>query len=267
MLESERHRLIVKRVEERSIATTAELVELLGASEATVRRDIAALALNGEIRRVRGGAEALRPRPETHLAGAPFALRRGTMAEAKRAIAHRAAALVEPGSSVILNNGTTTLQMVEFLAAKNLDIMTNSFPIAAGLAATGRHRLTLPGGRIFREQGIILSPFDNDVIANFWARQLFTGCYGINPFGLMEADSLIAQSEVKLFERAEEIIVVADSRKLKQRSSMIVAPLSKLRLLVTDDGAEEEDLARLRAAGLEVLIAPAGKRNEASQVA
>ncbi|WP_088562749.1 DeoR/GlpR family DNA-binding transcription regulator [Arboricoccus pini] len=267
MLERERHRLILKFVEERAVASVADLVELLGASEATVRRDINALALRHEVRRVRGGAEALRPRPQTQLAGAPFALRRGKAPSEKRVIARMAASLVEPGSSVILNNGTTTLQMVDFLQDKDLDILTNSFPIAAGLMSQGRHRVTLPGGRVFREQGIILSPFENDVVSNFWAGQLFTGCYGLNPFGLIEADPLIAQSEVKLFERAERIIVLADSSKLGQRASMIVAPLAKIDLLITDEGATEEDLTRLRKAGLEVVIANTKSERDASLVA
>ncbi|WGF88446.1 DeoR/GlpR family DNA-binding transcription regulator [Marinivivus vitaminiproducens] len=257
MLERERHRLILKAVEERGVCATGDLVDLLGASEATVRRDIAAMAARGEVRRVRGGVEALRPKPQLQLAGAPFEVRRKARVQQKRAIARAAAALIEPNESIILNTGTTTLHMVEFLADKNLDILTNSFPIAAQLIGHGRNRVTLPGGTVYREQGIILSPFDNDVIGNFWAKRLFTGCYGINGFGMMEADPLIAQAEVKLLERADQIVVLADSRKLEQRSSMIVAPLERIAALITDDGADEAALQPLRAAGVEIVIADA----------
>ncbi len=67
VLERERHRIIRNLVEDRSVVSVTELVELLVASEATIRRDIAAMADRGELRRVRGGAEALRPRHQAHL--------------------------------------------------------------------------------------------------------------------------------------------------------------------------------------------------------
>jgi DeoR family ulaG and ulaABCDEF operon transcriptional repressor len=178
-----------------------------------------------------------------------------------------AASLIEPGSSIIINGGTTTWRLVEFLREADLDILTNSFPIAADLLATGRNRITLPGGTIYREQSIVLSPFDNDTIKNFWGSVLFTGCHGINRFGMMEADPLIVQAETKLLERAERLIILADSRKLRQRSSMIVAPLERISLLITDAGARDDELQALRSAGLEVMVAEADAETMLGDVA
>jgi DeoR family transcriptional regulator, ulaG and ulaABCDEF operon transcriptional repressor len=256
MLERERHRLILKLVEERSIVSVGDLVELLDASEATIRRDISALADRGEVRRVRGGAEALRPRHYAHLTGVPFSVNAEVCVAEKRAIARAAARLVEPGDGVIINAGTTTWRLVEFFKDVELDILTNSFPIAADLLATSRSRITVPGGTIYREHNIILSPFEGDAIEHFAARILFTGAYGIGPAGWMETDPLVVQGERKLLQRAERIVVMADARKLRSRSSMAVAPLSRIAVVVTDDGAQEEDLAPLRRAGLEVIVAP-----------
>jgi len=104
----------------------------------------------------------------------------------KRAIARAAAELIAPGESIIINGGTTTFALVEFLENSDLDILTNSFPIAAKLFATSRNRITLPGGTLFREQNIVLSPFENDTIESFWGNKLFVGCYGLNRFGMME---------------------------------------------------------------------------------
>jgi DeoR family ulaG and ulaABCDEF operon transcriptional repressor len=256
MLEAERHRLILKLLQERSIISVSELVEIVGASDATIRRDVNALAGSGQLRRVRGGAEAVRPRHEAHLVGMPFALSREVSVPQKRAIARAAAALIEDGDSISINGGTTTYALVEFLAARELDILTNSIPIVTQLLATSRNRVCVPGGTIFREQNIVLSPFDNDSIASFSAQKLFTGCFGINRHGLMEADPLVAQAQTKLLKHADQVIVMADSRKLRQRSSIIVAPLGRISTLVTDDGAAEEDLKALRAAGVHVVIAP-----------
>jgi DeoR family transcriptional regulator, ulaG and ulaABCDEF operon transcriptional repressor len=253
MLEAERHRLILNLLRERSVASIQDLVDILDASEATVRRDINGLADAGRIRRIRGGAEALTPHFETHLVGVPYALNLTMCAAQKRAIAQAAAALIEDGESILINGGTTTYGLVEFLADKSLDILTNSLPIVTQLMATSRNRITLPGGTIYREQNIVLSPYENDAIEHFWGKKLFTGCYGLNRFGLMEADPLIVQAELKLLKRCEEIIVLADSRKLRQRSAMVVTDLKRISTLITDRDATADELDPFRNVGIRVV--------------
>ena len=255
MLEAERQQLILKIVAERSFASVGDLVELLVASEATIRRDINALAERGELKRIRGGAEALRPRHHAHLVGLPFSMSKAIHVPQKRAIARAAAQLIGPGESIIINGGTTTFALVEYLADQELDILTNSFPIAAQLLATSRNRITLPGGTIYREQNIILSPFENDAIENFWGHRLFTGCYGVNRFGVMEADPLIVQAQRKLLKRSENVVVMADSSKLRRKSSMIVVALSNVTTLITDSGASPDELEAFRTQGIEVIVA------------
>jgi DeoR family ulaG and ulaABCDEF operon transcriptional repressor len=264
MLEAERHRVILKLVQERSVVSVTELVDLLDSSEATVRRDINALSESGQIRRVRGGAESLTPRHETHLAGMPFEMSRGIGAPQKRAIARCAAGLIQDGESIIINGGTTTYAMVEFLQNRSLDILTNSVPVITALVAGSRNRVVIPGGTIYREQNIVLSPFENDTIGHFWGQKLFIGCYGINRSGVMETDPLIVQAETKLLQRADEIVVLADSRKFAQRSSIIVAPLERVSTLITDWGATPEDLKIFRSAGIRVIIAQSHPEDEES---
>src|SRR5487761_1452470 len=128
MIEAERHRLIKKLVDERSIVSLSDLVEILCASEATVRRDISALAERGQINRIRGGAESLSPRHQVHLVGSPFKLSQGLAVAEKRAIGRAAAKLITPGDSLVVSGGTTTFAMVEFLPTEGLDILTNSVP-------------------------------------------------------------------------------------------------------------------------------------------
>jgi DeoR family ulaG and ulaABCDEF operon transcriptional repressor len=267
MLERERHSLILKLVEERSIVSVGDLLDLLGASEATIRRDINTLAERGEVKRIRGGAEAVRPRHQPHLVGMPFALSQDISVPQKRAIARVAAELITPGESIIINGGTTTFALVEFLADHDLDILTNSFPIAAKLLATSRNRITLPGGTIFREQNIVLSPFSNDTIENFWGNKLFTGCYGLNRFGIMEADPLVVQAQTKLLKRTEDVIVMADSSKLRQKSAMIVTGLDRISTIVTDDGAKPEELDVFKAAGIKVIVASVSSQDEFQKLA
>src|SRR5262245_551774 len=129
MRETERQRLIARLLQERSEVSIPDLVETIGASAATVRRDINAMAERGEIQRVRGGAESAMPRHQAHLAGMPFALSRGIRVAQKRAIARAAAAHINAGESIVINGGTTTFALVEFIADDDLDILTNSLPI------------------------------------------------------------------------------------------------------------------------------------------
>jgi DeoR/GlpR family transcriptional regulator of sugar metabolism len=267
MLEAERQKLILKIVQERSIVSISDLVEMLEASDATLRRDVNALAERGELRRIRGGAEAIRPRHEAHLVGRPFALSRGIHVPQKRAIARAAAALIQDGESIIISGGTTTFALTEFLRDRSLDVLTNSIAIVTELLATSRNRVTIPGGTVFREQNIILSPFENDTIRNFRAEKMFTGCFGVDRFGLMEADPLIAQSHARLLQRTEKLIVMADSSKLQQRSSMIVTGLDKVSTLITDDGATDEQLALFREASIEVIKAKVESEDEQQQLA
>jgi DeoR family ulaG and ulaABCDEF operon transcriptional repressor len=253
MLEAERHRMILKLLAERSVISVPQLVEMFGVSEATARRDVAALAEKGQLRRVWGGAESLTPRHEAHLAGRPFEMNLGIAAAEKSAIGRAAATLIEDGESIIINGGTTTYALAEHLLGRQLDILTHSLPIVTKLLASAHTRVTIPGGTLYREQNIVLSPYDDDAVGHFWAHKLFTGCYGLNRFGLMEADPLIVQAQLKLLGRAEELIVLADSRKLRQRSSMIVTALERINTLITDTGATEEELEPIRNAGIRLI--------------
>ncbi|MBN9061671.1 MAG: transcriptional regulator [Rhizobiales bacterium 65-9] len=267
MLERERHRLIVRLVNERAIVAIGDLVEMLDASEATIRRDIATLDRNGELRRVRGGAEALNPRFQPHLVGSPFLISREVQADQKRAIAAKAAELLDGCQSIVMNAGTTTFELARLMGDRDLDVLTNSFSIAAELFANSRCRVTVPGGAIYREHNIILSPFENDASANFAGEYIFTSCYGVSAAGLTETDPMIAQAARKLFNRAAKVVVLVDSRKLRLRSSMVIAPLEEIDILITDDGAAEEDMAAIRAADIEVRIAAVGEKGGLHKIA
>ncbi|KAA2315021.1 DeoR/GlpR transcriptional regulator [Pseudooceanicola sediminis] len=265
MHEKERHRIILSAVQDRPVVTVPELCALTGASEATIRRDIAALHVSKKLRRVRGGAEALHPTQFPGLAGRPFTLNETVRIAQKRAIARAAVELCEDGEPIIINGGTTTFQMVHPLASRRLQIFTNSFPIAEHLLKNSRNTILLSGGVVYREQNIILSPFENDVTRNFYARRMFMGAQGIGPLGLMEADPLLIQAEHKLIGQADELIVLADSTKFENRSSLVLCPLDRIQRLITDDGISDRAASMLEAAGVQLIVAtPSTTIQEAS---
>ena len=255
MHEIERQRIILGEVAEKPVVTVAELVALTGASEATIRRDIGALHVSGKLRRVRGGAEALHPPQVLGIAGRPFSVNEGVNIDKKRAIARAAVELCEDGDSIIINGGTTTFQMVHDLARRRMQILTNSFPIAEHLLRNSKNTITVPGGAIYREQNIILSPFENDVTRNFYARRMFMSARGISSLGVMEGDPLLIQAEQKLLNQADELVLLIDSSKFQNRSSLILCPLERVHTVITDADVSPRDVKTVEQAGIRLIVA------------
>ncbi|OUD08357.1 DeoR family transcriptional regulator [Marivivens niveibacter] len=256
MHETERHRVILSAVQDRPVVTVVDLCGLTGASEATIRRDIATLHETKKLRRVRGGAEALTPPQVVGLAGRPFSINETINIKQKQAIARAAVELCDDGDPIIINGGTTTFQMVHPLATRRVQVFTNSFPIAEHLLKNTKNTIMLSGGVIYREQNIVLSPFENDVTRNFYARRMFMGAQGIGPLGLMEADPLLIQAEQKLIGQADELVVLVDSSKFDQRSSLVLCGLDRIDTVITDEGITDKAAAMLDAAEVKLIVAP-----------
>ncbi|MFE3836977.1 DeoR/GlpR family DNA-binding transcription regulator [Pseudogemmobacter sonorensis] len=256
MHETERHRVILSAIQERPVVTVPDLCAMTGASEATVRRDIATLHVQKKLRRVRGGAEAISPPNFVGINARPFAVQESIRIAEKRAIARAAVDLCDDGDAIIINGGTTTFQMVHPLTTKRCQIFTNSFPIAEHLLNHSKNTVMLPAGAIYREQNIILSPFDEDGSRHFYARRMFMGCRGLGPLGLMEGDPLLVQAEQKLIGQADELIVLADSSKFHGRSSLLLCPLSRIHTVITDDRVEDRAARMIEAAEVKLIVAP-----------
>lgn len=259
MHEIDRHRVILSALQERSVVTVFELSTLTGSSEATVRRDISALDDSGKLRRVRGGAEAIAKKLFSALSGKTFSQNVTINIAQKQAIAAAAVEMCSNGESIIINGGTTTFQMVHPLASLQMQVFTNSFPIAEHLLENSKNTMLLSGGIIYREQNIILSPFENDVTCNFYAKRMFMGAQGVGQLGLMEQDPLLIQAEQKLIGQAEELVVLVDSSKFTRRSSLILCRLDRIDTLITDDGLDDKTAAMLEAAGITLKVVSVSK--------
>jgi DeoR family ulaG and ulaABCDEF operon transcriptional repressor len=172
---------------------------------------------------------------------------------AKQAIAGEAAKLVKDGDAIIVHGGSTCLLFAERLAHRNVRIFTNSMPLAATLSQHGSCHLTLSGGDLYREPGILFSAPDR--MPEFYASKFFIGAQAIGPSGAMESNPLIVREAGKLLARADEVVVLADSRKFGLRARYDLMGLSRIGTLITDDGASPEDLAMLEDAGVRVIVA------------
>ncbi|HWD66883.1 MAG TPA: DeoR/GlpR family DNA-binding transcription regulator, partial [Caulobacteraceae bacterium] len=232
------------------------LERLVEASPATIRRDLERLAGQGRLSRLRGGARlAEPPRGHTHLGGVPFHENIGRNPKAKSAIGRAAAGLCAPGEAVMIDGGSTTLQMCPHLAGLDLQVLTNSLHIVSALLPKPDTRILAPAGTVFRDQNIILSAECEDGMPCFHAPKLFMGAAAVGRRGVMRADILLVAVERRLIERADEIILLVDSSKFSLSSGHVVCGLESLETVVTDSGLTEADRELLTSAEIRVVIA------------
>lgn len=255
MANHERHKRILKLLSEAGEASVQELASWLGASPATLRRDIKLLDISHQLVRVHGGAQSLLP------GSRPAPLRSGEFerdlqlhVDRKHAIARQAAALCKDGDTVIINGGSTTYMMADFLAQKKLRILTNAFRTAQRLLETGDSEVILPGGTIYPQQNVILSPFEADVVRHYYADKLFTGVHGLSLLGAMEGDPVLVQSERRLMAQARQVVVLADSSKFTQRGGVFLCALECIACVITDSAAPDASVQMLERAGVQVQV-------------
>lgn len=263
MHSAERQKAILSLLEQNGgFIAFRKLEKQVDASPATLRRDLTRLADEGLIERVRGGARlpdyATRPAPadDQQLLGTPLRENVQLMPEEKAAIGRVAATLCTDGTSVMIDGGSTTLQMCQHLAGRGLQVFTNSLPIVSTLLRLGDTRILVPGGAVFREQNIILSAVGDDSMPRFHAPQLFMGATSIGPHGVMQPDVILVAAERQLIDRANELILLVDHTKFQGPSGNVVCGLDEVSVVVTDDGVEDKDVAMLETAGVRVVIAP-----------
>lgn len=247
MNNADRHGLIAKVVRDSGRATVQELAELTGASEMTIRRDLDTLAAQGVLERVRGGARTLLLRGE----GPPFALRAHEAVEAKRRIAAEICALLVDGESVLLDSGTTCLEVARLLRERPVTVMPLSLQAIHLLAETPDHAtLVVPGGQPRAAEGALTGPLTLASLAALRFDTAVIGCCGLTAAdGLTAYDLDDAAVKKAGIASARRVIAAADGSKLGHTAYAHVGPAALLHTLVTDTTAAAEEVTALEAGG------------------
>ncbi len=258
---AEREQAILDLLTRHRFITFRDLEREIEASPATLRRDLERLAAEGRITRMHGGARLVEERPgaapsnTSGLQGVPFHENIARHPAQKRVIGRAAAALCTAGEAVMIDGGSTTLQMCSHLDGLNLQVLTNSLHIVSALLTQPGTRVQVPGGTVFREQNIILSAGGDDLMPRFHAPKLFMGAAAVGPHGLMQPDIVLVASERRLIDRAEELVVLVDSSKFLGPSGNVVCDLQEIDVVVTDSAIERPHREMLLAAGVKIVIA------------
>ncbi|MCB5165399.1 DeoR/GlpR family DNA-binding transcription regulator [Streptomyces bambusae] len=266
-LAHQRRAFILAAVRRDGAVRVAELVEQLGVSDMTVRRDLDALARRGAVEKVYGGAVATGSAARGE--EPDFEAKSGLQEDAKAAIADAAAALVEPGSVVAVSAGTTAHAVAARLLAAgvpDLTIVTNSLPVAdlvrgaAREPGTGAPTLLLTGGSPTPSAALV-GPLADLVIGSLHADLLVLGAHGVSErAGLTTPNLAEAQTNRALVASARRTVVVADHSKWGVVGLSGFAALTEADWFVTDEALPETAREVLAEAVGELVVAPATTR-------
>jgi DeoR/GlpR family transcriptional regulator of sugar metabolism len=251
MLTDERRSLILERLGTQGRVLAADLTAELAVSADTIRRDLRELDDAGLLRRVHGGAL---PR---HGDASSFATRARRAPEAKASIARRAAAFVRDGQVVVLDGGTTTLELARALRDDlRASVITTSPPIALALADHPGLEVTVVGGTLRPNALVTVGAAAIETLSMIRADVVFLGVCGLHPeIGVTTEDLEERHVKAAMIEGAGEVVALADHDKLGTAMPIVVAPLRAVTHLVTDADGGDRALAPYRALGIEVLLA------------
>ncbi len=239
-------------VDARRAVRLEELSAALGVSQATVRRDLNALAAAGRLRRVHGGAVAADQRlDEPH-----FDVKAGAAAGEKARIAARAVELLSPGDTVYLDSGSTVLALARLLHGWNrLTVVTNSLPVATELVGRGP-RLIMLGGELRATSRAVVGPLTRHLLDELHVDRAFMGTFALSvEDGLSTTDPSEAYTKQLVLSRAREVILLADGTKLGTRSFIGAGRLEDIDILVTDATLDERTLRTFKRRGVRVIPA------------
>lgn len=250
MLPATRKDLLLERLRTDGRIVAKEIAAELGLSEDSIRRDLRELDAAGLAVRVYGGALPASP------ATADYATRTTVAPESKRRVAAAAVALIEPGSAVILDGGTTTLAMVEALPKSyRCTIITHSPTIAAALLGHDAD-VFLIGGQIFKHSAVACGAAAVEAANRISADLFFLGVTGIHPVaGLTTGDAEEAAMKRALAARAAETYVLGSDEKIGAASRYTVLPPGAIAGVITDKPKNDPTLRELAKAGTNVIHA------------
>jgi DeoR family transcriptional regulator of aga operon len=249
-LVADRRRMITELVASRGSLRVAELSSILGVSEVTIRNDLELLAHEGLLVRDHGGAIA-----RTHTAlSVAFDQRARLNLEAKQRIGQVAAALVQPGDTIMLDCGSTLMEMAKRLPNLSpLTIVTNGLNVAIQVGSLPDVHVVLAGGSLSPETIGTVGPLAERDLGDLLADKLFLGTHAFElETGLSDVSIEVARAKRTMISAAKQVILLADSGKFPTRAMARVAPLSAVHCIITDTGFPEETARQLEAQNIEV---------------
>ena len=245
MLDKEREEIIAGLLQQKAFISLQEIVTASGASPATVRRDLTRMEERGALQRIHGGAKSVTE-------NLPLDMRQTVMLDEKTRIAQKAVELCTDGETVFIDGGSSTSQMAAFLKMRRLEIVTNSLALTTALI-DGNNDVVLTGGNVLPKHGLVLNPFENDLLDHYRASKAVMGVGGLDPVGPTNDDPRLIRFEQKMIANADEIILLADSSKFGKREKLLLCDYDKISTIITDRNLAPEHKKWLKKLSLKLI--------------
>lgn len=231
----------------------SSLAEMFGVSEMTIRRDLDSLAHAGDVKRTHGGA-AIAKKMEFEF---DFGERRKRNQKYKKLIAAKALEFIKPGHKIILDTGTTTLELAYLIKDKeNITVVTPSLAVAAVLQFSPKIETILLGGIIRQGSPDLTGVLAESVLDMVSVDVVFQGADGIGLDGeLYNSDMRIAKVDKKMRQRAKATYILSDSTKIGKTEFAVNGNLSQVLALITDERISDEQCKTLKKSGAKIIIA------------
>lgn len=253
----ERQRKILEIIEADSFLSVDHAQKVLNSSSATIRRDFALLAQQGLVIRAHGGVHSLDNAPIMGVL--PFSSRKVEHPEGKDRIAKAAASLLNDGEIVIVDGGTTTLNLAKYLSP-HIRVITNSLPLASALNEPANGRTTvsevnMTGGYVYPRSEVLLGPQTVKTLMEYNATWSFIGANGVMPDGIFNSNNLVVDTQRMMVERAQHVAILIDGSKLNRPAMMKVCELQAIDCIVTDKEPPADLAEALRENDVKVIVA------------
>jgi len=251
LLTQERRQRVLDVVSSKGFVTLADLADAVQASASTLRRDLLHLDRRGMVKRIHGGAlfvgdgatlPALEERTSSQIAE-------------KRLIARLAARRIRDGDAILLDGGTTTLEVARLLVGRSLQIVTNSLPIANLCASSRETDLVMLGGYVYPKTGVALGPLTVRMMEDIHVHQTILSVGGITAKGLFNSNLLLVETERRMMRCADEVVVVADHTKIGRQALAFLCELSAVDTLIVDHHLTPEQAALIDHSDVRLLLA------------
>ena len=253
LLTEERRRAILEMVHVTGRVVVADVSRHFGVSEVTARADINALSQRDLLIRSHGGAIRKLDVPVDF----PLHVKESRHHDEKVLIGQAAAALVREGQTVLLDSGTTTLEVARAIRNRKLGrvtVITNSLTIAWEISAVPEMNLIMIGGILRHISRSFAGPQAEKLLADLRVDHFFLGVDGLEPeMGPSTPDILEAELNAAMIRSAREVSVVTDSSKIGRSSLSLIAPMTSVHRIITDSGISENHRLALEAKGVEVI--------------
>jgi DeoR/GlpR family transcriptional regulator of sugar metabolism len=261
VLVEERRQRVLDLVSQKGFVTLTDLTKTIKAieevSESTIRRDLDYWHQQGALRRTHGGAMYVAD------AGTFPALeeRSSSQLDEKKAIARAAAARIQDGDTILLDGGTTTLEVARLLVGRSLQIVTNSLPIAALFASRHEADLVMLGGYVYPRTGVALGPLTVRMMEDLHVHQTVMSVGGITAKGLFNSNLLLVETERQMMHCADEVVVVADHTKIGRPALAFLCELNTIDTLIVDQVLEPAQREWLERSEARLIVAGAAEED------